>query len=123
MDIIISTNSGLPIYEQISNAIKESITKGELHNDEGLPSIRSLAGELKVSVITTKRAFDELEKEGFIYTIPGKGSFVSPRNIELIKEFKIKELEDNLQKALDIGKLIDLSLYEIIDILKTLDNL
>lgn len=123
MNIIISTSTGLPIYEQISNGIKEAITKGELLPDEALPSIRSLAGDLKVSVITTKRAFEELEKEGFLYTIPGKGSFVAPHNIELIRESKIKELEDSLQKALDISKILEIPIDELIEIMQTLDNL
>lgn len=123
MNIIISTSTGLPIYEQISNGIKEAITKGELLPDEALPSIRSLAGDLKVSVITTKRAFEELEKEGFLYTVPGKGSFVAPQNIELIRESKMKELEDSLQKALDISKILEIPIDELIEIMQTLDNL
>lgn len=123
MNIILSTSSGVPIYIQICNSIKEAITKGDLLNDEPLPSIRSLASEIKVSVITTKRAFDELEKEGFIYTIPGKGSFVSPTNMEVIKEYKMQEIEESLQKALDIAKLINVTEDELIETLKTLNTI
>ena len=88
MNIIISNSSDMPIFLQIKNAIKESIYNGDLTEEEQLPSVRSLANDLKISFLTVKRAYDELEKEGFIKTIPGKGSFIAPKNLELIKEEK-----------------------------------
>jgi Predicted transcriptional regulators len=86
MNIIISNISRDPIYEQITNQVKDNIVRGNISAGELLPSIRNLAKELKISVITTKRAYEELEREGFIETVPGKGSYVSSQNKELLKE-------------------------------------
>jgi GntR family transcriptional regulator len=120
MNIIISNSSGEPIYEQISSQLKNLIFNGELLEGESLPSIRSLAKDLKISVITTKRAYEELENEGFIYTLPGKGSYVSAQNMEILREKKIKIIEDKLSEAVDASKLIELpieTLKEMLDIL------
>ena len=94
MNIIITNSSGIPIFEQIENAIKEAIFSNELKEGEMLPSVRSLANDLKISFLTVKRAYDELEKAGFIKTVQGKGSYVSPKNLDLIKEEKLKEVQD-----------------------------
>ena len=90
MNIIISNNSSIPIYEQIKNAIKDAIISNELKEEEMLPSVRNLANDLKISFLTVKRAYDELEKAGFIKTVQGKGSYVSPKNLDLIKEEKFR---------------------------------
>jgi GntR family transcriptional regulator len=120
MKIIISNLSKDPIYEQITRQIKDNIIKGTITPGEMLPSIRSLARELKISVITTKRAYEELERDGFIETVPGKGSYVSSFNREFLKEKKIKSIEDTISKAVDESKLIGLTkeqLKEMIDVL------
>lgn len=97
LDIIISNTGGQPIYEQIYTQIKNSIISGELKEGDALPSIRSLAKDLRISVITTKRAYDELEREGFIYTIAAKGCFVAQKNVELLKEENLKKIEEHMQ--------------------------
>ncbi|WP_446898973.1 GntR family transcriptional regulator [Clostridium sp. LBM24168] len=120
MNILISNISKDPIYEQITKQIKDSIINGNLSEGELLPSIRNLARELKISVITTKRAYEELEKEGFIETVPGKGSYVSSQNKDLLKEKKIKSIEDKLIEAIEDSKILGLKkeqLKEMIDIL------
>ena len=86
MNLFIDNKSGKPIYEQIYSQIKAQIISGELCEDEALPSIRNLAKDLRISVITTKRAYEELEREGFLYTVAGKGCFVAPKNVELLRE-------------------------------------
>ena len=93
VNIFIDNKSGAPIYDQIYSQIKAQIIGGDLQEDESLPSIRSLAKDLRISVITTKRAYEELEKEGFIYTVAGKGSFVAPKNVELLREENLKKIE------------------------------
>ena len=120
MRIIISNASNEPIYTQISNQIKGSIIKGDLDEGEILPSIRGLARDLQISVITTKRAYEELEKEGFIETVPGKGSYVSTQNKELLKEKKLKIIEDKLNKIVDECKLMGFSYKDIDEMLKIL---
>lgn len=120
MNIIISNSSQEPIYEQIATQIKKSIMNGELSEAEALPSIRNLAKELHISVITTKRAYDELEREGFIVTIQGKGSYVSAQNKELLHEARIKIVEEKLSEAVMAGKAINLSLEEMQEMLKLL---
>lgn len=117
MKIIILNTSKLPIYEQIINSIKDEIIKGNLKEGEKLPSIRSLAKELNISVITTKRAYDELEREGFISTVAGKGCYVSYFNKELVKEEKLKEIEIHLEKVVDIAKSIGINKQDINNIL------
>ena len=98
MDLIISNASGKPIYEQICTQIKNAILSGELSPGDALPSIRALAKDLRISVITTKRAYDELEAEGFIYTLPGKGSFVAPKNTELLREENLRRIEEHMRE-------------------------
>jgi GntR family transcriptional regulator len=120
MKILISNSSGEPIYEQIINQIKGSILTGELTAGEPLPSIRNLAQELRISVITTKRAYEELEKEGFIETIPGKGSYVSAQNKELLKEKRLKGLEEKLLEAIDESKMLEISIEELKEMLTVL---
>lgn len=120
MNIILSKSSGIPIYEQISLCIKNAIFNNELKDNELLPSIRALASDLKVSVITTKRAYEELEKDGLIYTIPGKGSYVSSDNKDLIKEFKLKELEEKIKDILFLGDTLNISKEELINLIKIL---
>lgn len=118
MDIIISNVSGKPIYEQIYDQIKEKIVSETLIENDILPSIRSLARDLKISVITTKRAYDELEKDGFIYTIPSKGSYVKGRNLELVREEYLKEVEDFLRNAKASGYLAGIDDKELLEIFK-----
>lgn len=115
MKIIISNNSYTPIFEQVKNAIIKEIVSDELSTSEPLPSIRSLAEDLRISVMTVKKAYDELEKEGYIITKQGKGSYVAPKNIELTKELKQKEIEDYLYKITEISKEYDISKEEIIE--------
>ena len=113
MNIIISNNSGIPIFEQIENAIKQAIFSNELKEEDMLPSVRSLANDLKISFLTVKRAYDELEQAGFIKTIPGKGSYVAPKNMDLIKEEKLKEIQDYIEKIYNISKMVNISEEEI----------
>lgn len=120
MDIIISNSSGKPIYEQITNQIKNLILSGELKAGESLPSMRLLAKELRISVITTKRAYEDLERDGFITTVIGKGSFVSETNTELMKEEQYRNIEEYLNKAVDSAKKSGIKLeemYELLDML------
>jgi len=118
LNIIISNSSQEPIYEQIAKQIKDAIISGELSESEALPSIRNLAKELQISVITTKRAYEELEKEGFILTVPGKGSYVAAQNKEFLKEARIKIVEEKLAEAVFSAKAIGLSLTEMQEMLK-----
>lgn len=120
MNIIISNSSDEPIYLQIMNQLKEQVVKGELTESQPLPSIRNLAKELKISVITTKRAYDELEREGFIVTVAGKGSYVAAMNNEMFHETKIKMIEEKMSEAINTAKLIGLSFEELQDMLKIL---
>ena len=102
MNLYIDNRSGSPIYDQIYTQIKNQIISGELEADQALPSIRNLAKDLRISVITTKRAYEELEREGFIYTLPAKGCFVAPKNVELLREDTLKQIEAHME---EIGKL------------------
>lgn len=120
MEIIISNSSDKPIYEQITAQIKSMIMCGELKEGVALPSMRLLAKELRISVITTKRAYSDLERDGFIETVAGKGSFVACKNIQLLKEEHLKIIEENLQKAVDISKKSGVTLKEIIETLTVL---
>ena len=113
MNIIISNNSSVPIYEQIKNAIKDAIISNELKEEEMLPSVRNLANNLKISFLTVKKAYDELEAEGFIKTVQGKGSFVALKNLEIIKEEKLKEIQDYIEKIYNISKIANISEDEI----------
>ena len=113
MNIIISNSSDKPIYEQIKDQIKNKIVSNELATGELLPSIRSLAKDLRISVITTKNAYDELEKEGYVETVPGKGTYVAHKNVELIKEEQLAKIQDFLDTAVQISKLSGISKKEI----------
>lgn len=120
MNIVISNQSPTPLYEQISNQIKNQILNCTLKSGESLPSIRTLAKELKVSIITTKRAYEELEKEGFIRTVAGKGTFVAEANSERLREVAIYEVESKLEEAILSAKAIGLSMEECIEIFKSI---
>ena len=120
MDIIISNSGGVPIYDQITRQMKGLILRGELKEGEALPSMRLLAKELRISVITTKRAYEELEREGFINTVPGKGCFVAPQNPELAREDALRRAEEHLSQAVDIAKTAGLTLEEMTETLNIL---
>lgn len=120
MKIIISNSSPTPIYEQIKNTIINQIISGELVEEEPLPSIRTLASDINISIMTIKKAYDELEKEGYIFQVQGKGSYVAKRNSELIKENALKEIENYLEHAILLAKQFDVSSQEIIDLIKIL---
>ena len=120
MDIIISNSGGVPIYDQITRQMKGLILRGELKEGEALPSMRLLAKELRISVITTKRAYEELEREGFINTVPGKGCFVAPQNPELAREDALRRAEEHLSRAVDIARTAGLSLSELTETLNLL---
>lgn len=120
MKIIISNASSEPIYEQIARQIKAQIISGELKEGDGLPSIRKLAKELHISVITTKRAYEELEKEGFIDTVGGKGTFVAIQNKELLREKRMKSVEDMMSDTVTEAKNLDISYNELQEMLAIL---
>ncbi|MGE7952992.1 GntR family transcriptional regulator [Lysinibacillus xylanilyticus] len=120
MQIIISNSSKEPIYEQIYAQIKKLILTGELQEGQALPSMRQLAKDLEISVITTKRAYEELEINGFIYSIVGKGSFIAEQNKEMMRERKIKVIEENLLIAIQNAKEMNLSLAELKEMLTLL---
>lgn len=120
MQIILANSSKEPIYEQITHQIKSSILSGDLKDGAALPSMRQLAKDLHVSVITTKRAYEELEKAGFIYSIVGKGSFVAEQNLEVMRERKLKAIEEQLSAVIMNSKEIGLSLDELLQLLKIL---
>lgn len=122
MKIIISNDSGLPIYEQIKNQIKAQIVGGDLKADEALPGMRTLASDLKVSVITTKRAYNDLEQEGYTYSMPGKGSFVKKLNEEVVRENALAEIEKYFTDAMRVAKAAGIGIEELQEILKTLDE-
>ena len=103
MQLLINNRNGVPIYDQIYGQIKDQIINGSLREDDPLPSIRSLAKDLKISVITTKRAYDELENDGFIYTLPGKGSCVAPKNTELLREQNLRKIEEHLSEVVKLS--------------------
>lgn len=115
--IFIDNKSGVPIYEQIYNQIKAQIISGSLAEDEALPSIRSLAKDLHISVITTKRAYDELEQEGFIYTVAAKGCFVAPKNVELLREENLKKIEKHIAEILKLSASCNLSKKDITEMI------
>lgn len=117
MNIIISNSTSVPIYEQIKEQIKSKIISNELKAGELLPSIRTFAKDLQVSVITTKNAYEELEREGYVETIPGKGTYVSNKNVELIREEQLQKIESLIETAVSIAKISNISKKEITDIL------
>jgi GntR family transcriptional regulator len=120
LEIIISNSSEKPIYEQITTQIKGMIMSGKLKEGEMLPSIRLLAKELRISVITTKRAYADLEQAGFIETVAGKGSFVAHRNLEFVREEQLRAVEETLQKAVDLSLASGVSYEELLEIIKLL---
>lgn len=120
MEIILSNVDGTPIYEQIVRQIKAKIVGGELKAGEALPSMRLLAKELRISVITTKRAYEELEREGFLTTVPGKGCFVAPQNPELVREDTLRRAEEHLSHAVDVAKAGGVTLAELTETLNLL---
>ena len=120
MDIIISNSSGVPIYEQIEEQIKSQIMTGELSEGEALPSMRILAKELKISIITTKRAYEDLERDGFIESVTGKGSFVKGINSEMVRENMMFAIQELLETAVDKAILGKISYGELSEMLKLL---
>lgn len=122
MDIIISNSSGVPIYEQIVRQLKGLILSGDLPEGTALPSMRLLARDLRISVITTKRAYEELERDGFICTVAGKGSFVAQQDVELARESSLREIELHLQSALELSRQIELPINELQNILHVLSE-
>ena len=120
MNIVISNSGEIPIYEQIASLIKSAVIAGEVKPGEPLPSLRFLAKELRVSVISTKRAYEELEREGYITSVPGKGSFAAEINRELLREEQYKRLEEHLNEAVDAARTAGISLGEMKELLETL---
>ncbi len=120
MKILINNQSGQPIYDQIASQLRDQIIQGDLSEDESLPGIRTLAKDLRISVITTKRAYEELEREGYIYTVPGKGSFVAKRNESLIREEYLRRIEEHLEEVYRIAGLLHLSEDELKKIADTI---
>ena len=120
MDMILSNSSGKPIYEQITDQVKEQIMTGALKAGDALPSMRLLAKELRISVITTKRAYEELEREGFLENVPGKGCFVAPQNRELLREAQLRRVEEKLSQAVDEARKGGYSLEELQEMLNIL---
>jgi GntR family transcriptional regulator len=117
MHVFIDNKSGTPIYDQIYTQIKSQIINGSLKEDEMLPSIRGLAKDLRISFITTKHAYDELEKEGFLYTVPGKGCFVAPKNVELLREENLKKIESHMEQIAVLAASCNLTKEELIAML------
>ena len=117
MNILIDNKSGEPIYNQIYFQIKNQIISGELKEDEMLPSIRGLAKDLRISFITTKRAYEELEKEGFIYTLPAKGCYVAPKNVELLREENLKKIEEHIEQIAKLAVSCNLSRDDIMEMI------
>lgn len=115
MNLLIDNKSGAPIYDQIYAQIKQQIISGELKENELLPSIRGLAKDLRISFITTKRAYEELEKEGFIYTLPAKGCYVAPKNVEPLREENLKRIEGHLEQAVQLAISCGLSRTDIME--------
>lgn len=120
MDIILSNTSGKPIYTQIADQVKEQIMTGVLAPGEALPSMRLLARELRISVITTKRAYEDLERDGFLESVPGKGCFVAPQNRELLREAQLRRVEERLTQAVEEVRKGGLSLAELQEMLNIL---
>ena len=120
VDIIISNSSGKPIYEQITDQVKEQIMAGALAAGDALPSMRLLAKELRISVITTKRAYEELERDGFLDNVPGKGCFVAPQNRELLREAQLRRVEEKLTQAIEEARRGAVSLEELKEMLTEL---
>ena len=122
MTVLIDNKSGKPIYEQIFAQIKSQIISGSLREDEPLPSIRSLAKDLRISVITTKRAYDELESAGFLYTVAGKGCFVAAKNTELLREENLRRIEAHLEDIRRLAAVCGLTRQDIVDMLRIIEE-
>ncbi len=122
MDVVISNSNPKPIYEQIADQVKNQIITGVLAPGEALPSMRLLAKDLRISVITTKRAYSELERDGFVETVAGKGCFVAPKNREFLREEQLRKAEEALQAAVDLAKRGGIPLAELCDMLSILYN-
>ena len=122
MDIMLRNTGDSPIYDQITRQIKGYILSGALAEGEALPSIRTLARDLRISVITTKRAYEELERDGFICTVAGKGSFVAQQDVELARESSLREIEEHLTAALELSRQIELPIGELQNILQVLSE-
>ena len=120
MELGIRNNANQPMYEQFYSQIRAQIIAGTLRPADALPSIRALAKDLRISVITTKRAYDELEADGFLYTVAGKGCFVAEKNLDLVREHQLKELEDHLAAAAELAKSCGLSREELTEMLRIL---
>ncbi len=120
MNISISNSAGQPIYDQIVTQIKSKIISGELREGDALPSMRLLAKELRISVITTKRAYEELEREGFIVSLTGKGSFVAEKNVEFIREEQLRKVEEHLNQAVELSRTCGITLEELCQTLTVL---
>lgn len=118
MQILIDNKSGAPIYDQIYSQIKAQIISGALQENDQLPSIRGLAKDLRISFITTKRAYDELEKEGFLYSIQGKGSFVAPKNVELLREENLKKIETLIDDMIQLAASCNISHQQLLDMVR-----
>lgn len=118
MYIFIDNKSGAPIYDQIYSQIRDQIISGALQEHEMLPSIRALAKDLRISFITTKRAYEELEKDGYIYTLPAKGCYVAPKNLERIREENLKKIEEHIENIARLRKTCGLSEDEVIEMVK-----
>lgn len=122
MNLFIDNKSDMPIYEQICTRIKAEIISGALKEDDPLPSIRNLAKDLRISVITTKRAYDELEREGFIYTIASKGCFVAPQNTELLREENLRRIEEHITEILKLAVCCDLSEQDLCEMIRLMSQ-
>ena len=122
MQIIIDNKSGIPIYDQVYTQIKGQIISGGLQDGAALPSIRSLAKDLRISVVTTKRAYDELEREGFIYTVPAKGCFVAPKNTEILREEYLRQIENYLIEIKKLASACGMNREDIISMMELLDE-
>lgn len=120
LDVVISNSNPKPIYEQIADQVKNQIITGVLAPGDALPSMRLLAKDLRISVITTKRAYSELERDGFVETVAGKGCFVAPKNREFLREEQLRKAEEALQAAVDIAKRGGITLAELNDMLALL---
>lgn len=118
MNIFIDNKSGTPIYDQIYSQIKSQIISGSVPEESALPSIRSLAKDLRISVVTTKRAYEELEREGFIYAVAGKGFFVAPKNMELLREQNLRAIEAHIDQIIELAASCNLNCSDLIDMLR-----
>ena len=115
MTVLIDNKSGIPIYDQIYTQIKQQIIAGHLTEHQMLPSIRGLAKDLRISFVTTRRAYEELEKDGFLYTIPAKGCFVAPKNVELLREENLKKIENHMESILALAESCNLTRQELME--------